>query len=80
VGLCRIRMKEGPALRVPGWPWVPGLFLLFVASSTVVTVAERPVEGIVGFSTLGILFALYAISRANNAKRKQTSAAPSLDG
>jgi basic amino acid/polyamine antiporter, APA family len=29
-GLMRLRLREGPRLRVPGWPWVPLLFLAFV--------------------------------------------------
>ncbi len=54
VGLCRMRMKEGPSMRVPGWPWVPGLFLAFGAVSTSVTVVQRPLEGLVGLATLGV--------------------------
>jgi APA family basic amino acid/polyamine antiporter len=60
VGLCRIRLKEGPALHVPGWPWVPGLFLAFVAISTIFTVVQRPIEGLVGLATLGVGAAAYA--------------------
>jgi basic amino acid/polyamine antiporter, APA family len=52
VGLCRLRLREGPAMRVPGWPWVPGLFLAFVAGSTVFAVVKRPIEGAVGLGTL----------------------------
>ena len=59
VGLCRIRLKEGPALPVPGWPWVPGLFLAFVTASTVFTVVQRPFEGLIGFATLGVGVAAY---------------------
>jgi basic amino acid/polyamine antiporter, APA family len=54
IGLCRLRMKEGPALHVPGWPWVPSLFLAFVVGSTVFTVVQRPFEGLIGFATLGV--------------------------
>jgi APA family basic amino acid/polyamine antiporter len=59
IGLCRIRGKEGPALHVPGWPWVPGLFLAFVAGSTIFTVVQRPFEGLVGLATLGLGVAAY---------------------
>jgi APA family basic amino acid/polyamine antiporter len=54
IGLCRLRMKEGPELHVPGWPWVPGLFLAFVVGSTIFTVVQRPFEGVIGFGTLGV--------------------------
>jgi APA family basic amino acid/polyamine antiporter len=54
VGLCRLRLKEGPALHVTGWPWVPGLFLTFVVGSTIFTVVQRPFEGLIGLATLGL--------------------------
>lgn len=34
VGLIRLRRREGPQLRVPGWPVVPLLFLAFVVFMT----------------------------------------------
>ena len=34
LGLMRLRLREGPQLRVPGWPWVPSLFLAFVLFMT----------------------------------------------
>jgi APA family basic amino acid/polyamine antiporter len=52
VGLCRLRLREGPVVHVPGWPWVPGLFLAFVAGSTVFAVVKKPLEGAVGLGTL----------------------------
>jgi APA family basic amino acid/polyamine antiporter len=61
IGLCRIRLKEGPALHVPGWPWVPGLFMAFVACSTIFTVVQRPFEGLVGLATLGLGAAAYTL-------------------
>ena len=42
LGLVWERHKRGPALEVPGWPWVPALFLVFVVGATAFTVAERP--------------------------------------
>jgi basic amino acid/polyamine antiporter, APA family len=69
VGLCRMRRKEGPALHVPGWPWVPGLFLAFVAASTIFTVVQRPVEGLVGLATLGVGAAAYLLRHRARAQR-----------
>ena len=54
LGLVWQRHKQGPALEVPGWPWVPALFLAFVCGSTAFTVAERPRESLVGLSTLAV--------------------------
>lgn len=54
VGMCRLRLKEGPSMHVPGWPWVPALFLAFGITSTAVTVVQRPVEGLVGLATLSV--------------------------
>jgi APA family basic amino acid/polyamine antiporter len=63
VGLCRLRVKEGPSLYVPGWPWVPGLFLVFVAGSTVFTIVQRPKEGLVGLATLGLGVVAYIVQK-----------------
>ena len=70
IGLCRIRMKEGPALHVPGWPWVPGLFLAFVAGSTIFTVVQRPFEGLVGLATLGLGAAAYYLQQRGRSSKQ----------
>ena len=54
LGLVWQRHKQGPALRVPGWPWVPALFLVIVLGSIAFTVGERPRESLVGLSTLAV--------------------------
>jgi APA family basic amino acid/polyamine antiporter len=61
VGLCRIRLKEGPRMAVPGWPWVPGLFLAFVFGSTVFTIIQRPFESLIGLGTLAAAAIAYRI-------------------
>jgi APA family basic amino acid/polyamine antiporter len=73
VGLCRLRLREGPALPVPGWPWVPGLFLAFVAGATVFAVVTRPIEGLVGFGTLGLGVAAFY---ARQWKRRRPTSGP----
>jgi amino acid transporter len=72
VGLCRLRLKEGDKLHVPGWPWVPGMFLAFISASTVFTVVQRPKEGLVGFATLGLGAIAYYAQRG----RKGASESP----
>jgi basic amino acid/polyamine antiporter, APA family len=63
VGLMWQRRKQGPALAVPGWPWVPLVFLFFVVGATTFTVAERPRESLVGFATLGVGLLAYRLQR-----------------
>ena len=63
IGLCRLRLKEGPDLHVPGWPWVPGLFLTFVVGSTIFTIVQRPLEGFIGIGTLGLGAAAYLVQK-----------------
>ena len=54
LGLVRLRRREGAKLRVPGWPWVPALFLLSVLGMTGFSIARRPLESALGLATLGI--------------------------
>jgi APA family basic amino acid/polyamine antiporter len=63
LGLVWQRHRQGPALKVPGWPWVPALFLFFVLGSTVFTVAERPRESLVGLSTLAVGLLAYWLQK-----------------
>jgi APA family basic amino acid/polyamine antiporter len=69
IGLCRLRLKEGPSLHVPGWPWVPGLFLAFVVGSTIFTVVQRPFEGLVGLATLGLGVVAYFVQQQTRSTR-----------
>jgi APA family basic amino acid/polyamine antiporter len=76
VGLWRIRLREGPAsVPVPGWPWVPLLFLTFVTASTIFTVVSRPVVGLVGLGTLVLFTAAYFVQR-HVERRKQLQPPP----
>jgi APA family basic amino acid/polyamine antiporter len=63
LGLVWQRHRQGPALKVPGWPWVPALFLFFVLGSTAFTVAERPRESLVGLSTLAVGLLAYWLQK-----------------
>jgi APA family basic amino acid/polyamine antiporter len=63
VGLARLRRREGPGLIVPGWPWVPGLFLLAVLWMAVFSVARRPVESLAGFATIGLGWVVWRMNQ-----------------
>jgi APA family basic amino acid/polyamine antiporter len=56
-GLIRVRLREGSQIRVPGWPWVPGSFLIATLAITGFAIARRPKESLAGFATilLGLL-------------------------
>lgn len=52
-GLMLLRRREGPgAVPVPGWPWVPGLYVLAVLAITGFTIVGRPRESAAGLATL----------------------------
>lgn len=53
LGLVRLRRREGPQLRVPGWPWTPGCFLLGVIWMAGFSIARRPLESLLGLATIG---------------------------
>jgi len=63
LGLVWERHKRGPALEVPGWPWVPVVFLVFVVGATAFTVVERPRESPVGLSTLAVGLLAYWLQK-----------------
>ncbi len=52
VGLMRLRLKESAALRVPGWPWVPLVFVTGVITITGLTVGREPLASGIGLGTL----------------------------
>lgn len=53
-GLILLRRREGPALRVPGWPWVPAVFLISTLVITILTIAGRPRESLIALATIAI--------------------------
>lgn len=61
-GLMWLRLREGPSLAVPGWPWLPALFIGTVAAITVFTMTQRPVASGVGLATLAVGFAAWRIA------------------
>jgi APA family basic amino acid/polyamine antiporter len=69
MGLVWQRYKQGPALAVPGWPWVPAVFLVFVLGATTFTVAGRPRESLVGLSTLAVGLLAFWLQRRRARKR-----------
>ena len=63
VGLIRLRRLSGPQLEVPGWPWVPALFVLSVVLMSAFTIAHKPIEGAVGVGTLLLGWLTWCLAR-----------------
>lgn len=66
LGLVLLRRREGASLPVPGWPWVPALFLVSVLGTTIFSVVHRPVESLLGLATIGIGLLAWRSSRRKN--------------
>jgi APA family basic amino acid/polyamine antiporter len=66
VGLIRLKRKEGDALEVTGWPWVPGAFLLGTLAMTVFAVLRQPMESLYGFATLALGWFSWLTRRGNS--------------
>jgi APA family basic amino acid/polyamine antiporter len=69
-GLVRLRLREGRALRVPGWPVVPAVFMLTVLAVTGFTIARQPLESGIGLATLLIGFVAWRIAYGRRQKAK----------
>ena len=57
-------------MEVPGWPFVPWLFLAGVAAMTVFTVAQRPLESLVGLATIAAGLAAWRLHGRKEGKCK----------
>lgn len=53
-GLIVLRRREGAALVIPGWPWVPWVFVLSTLAITGFTVFRRPWESAAGLALLAV--------------------------
>jgi APA family basic amino acid/polyamine antiporter len=78
VGLIRARRQQGARLHVPGWPWVPALFLIFVLGSIAAAVWQRPAESGVGLATLLVGVAAYRWQRSARARSSAGVPSPQL--
>ena len=62
--LFRLRHREGAAgPPIPGYPWVPAIFLVGTLGASVFLVLHRPYEGAVGLLTLAAGLPAYAFAR-----------------
>ncbi|MBL9137976.1 MAG: amino acid permease [Verrucomicrobiales bacterium] len=68
-GLILLRRRLGPALPVPGWPWVPVAFVLAVLAMTGLSVARAPLPSLAGMAILGLGWLLWRLSKNAAAPR-----------
>jgi basic amino acid/polyamine antiporter, APA family len=66
-GLIVLRRREGAGLAVPGWPWVPGVFVLTTLAITGFTIYRRPLESAAGLATLVVGWLAWRWSARNRA-------------
>jgi APA family basic amino acid/polyamine antiporter len=69
-GLMVLRRREGPRLPVPGWPWVPALFMASVLGMAGFSVARRPVESLLGLATMAVGWVVWAFTRSGAGEEK----------
>lgn len=52
LGLIRLRLQQGPAVQVAGWPWLPFLYLVVVYAMALFNVQLRPAQSLYGLATI----------------------------
>ena len=72
VGLLALRRREGAErVPIPGYPWVPAIFVTATLATAGFMVARQPMEALLGLLTVGAGFPVYAwtkrISRGRDA-------------
>jgi APA family basic amino acid/polyamine antiporter len=72
-GLVRLRLQQGASVRVPGWPWVPMVFLVVVLAVTGFAVARRPQESVIGLATILAGLAAWRIAYGKRGQRGLSS-------
>ena len=61
-GLILLRRRVGAAVTVPGWPWVPLVFVILVLGMTTLSVARAPLPSLAGFAVLGFGWLFWRLS------------------
>jgi APA family basic amino acid/polyamine antiporter len=66
LGLMRLKAREGEALKVVGWPWLPALFIAAVLAIAVFTIARQPVASLFGLLTMALGWVAWRVSVPRN--------------
>lgn len=75
VGLIRLKRKENIA--VPGWPWLPALFLGAISAVSVFSIAREPAASLFGLASLGVGWLAWKLQGVT--PRGTNSTSPSKD-
>ena len=54
IGLMRLKLREPKNISIPGWPWVPSLFLLSVGGVTAFAIIREPIASLFGLLTIAL--------------------------
>jgi hypothetical protein len=58
----RLKVREGAAVKVVGWPWLPGLFIAAVLAIAGFTIARQPLASFFGVLTMALGWVAWRIS------------------
>lgn len=61
IGLIRLKLREPDGVSIPGWPWVPGLFLLSVGGVTAFAIIREPRASLFGILTIALGLAAWKL-------------------
>ena len=78
-GLMVERLRRGPGLSVPGWPWVPGIFVLSVLGTTTLSVARAPGPSLAGLVVLGLGWWFWRSSQSGRRPGRRFEPPPSVE-
>ena len=68
-GLIALRRREGPLrVPVPGYPWVPGLFIITTLTAAGFMAARQPYEAGMGLLTVGLGVPVYWLMRRTSGR------------
>jgi len=68
-GLIALRRREGPLrVPVPGYPWVPGLFIITTLTAAGFMAARQPFEAGMGLLTIGLGVPVYWLMRRTSGR------------
>ncbi len=61
-GLILLRRRMGASLAIPGWPWVPVLFVIMVLGMTTLSISRAPLPSLAGLAVLGVGWVFWRLS------------------
>jgi amino acid transporter len=77
LGLVVLRIRRGAAVPVPGWPWVPVLFVIAVLAMTLLSVSRAPLPSLAGLAVLGLGWLGWRFQRGRGVTPRPDSESPS---